>query len=72
VAPRHRGDAGHPEVQQDLLNIPAVYKDAGVPCAVGTTATTVPTRLEQGFRIITTPPEKTTEGLSEGRRLAGR
>jgi hypothetical protein len=29
-------------------------------------------RLEQGFRIIITSPEKTTAGLDEGRRIAGR
>jgi hypothetical protein len=29
-------------------------------------------RLEQGFRIIIVSPEKTTLGLEEGRRLAGR
>jgi len=29
-------------------------------------------RLEQGFNIIHIAPEKTTQGLAEGRRVAGR
>ena len=68
----HRGDSSHPEVQENLLKILAACKDAGVPCAVGATAAEVPMRLEQGFRIIITSPEKTTQGLTEGRRLSGR
>ncbi|HJN86842.1 MAG: aldolase/citrate lyase family protein [Dehalococcoidia bacterium] len=72
VAMGHRGNAGHPEVQETLLKILAACKDAGVPCAVGAAAAEVPMRLEQGFRIVITPPEKTTRGLAEGRRLSGR
>jgi 4-hydroxy-2-oxoheptanedioate aldolase len=72
VALGHRGNANHPEVQENLLKILAACRDAGVPCAVGATAAEVPMRLEQGFRIIITPPEKTTVGLTEGRRLSGR
>jgi 4-hydroxy-2-oxoheptanedioate aldolase len=72
VAMGYKGNAGHPEVQQNLLSILETCKEAGVPCAVGATAEEVPTRLEQGFRIIITSPERTTQGLVEGRRLAGR
>tara|TARA_B100000315_G_scaffold254844_1_gene296765 strand:+ start:516 stop:1379 length:864 start_codon:yes stop_codon:yes gene_type:complete len=72
VAMGHRGNANHHEVQENLLRILAACKDAGVPCAVGATAAEVPARLEQGFRIIITPPEKTTHGLAEGRLLSGR
>ncbi len=32
----------------------------------------VATRMEQGFRIIITAPAKSTPGLNEGHRLAGR
>lgn len=72
VAMGHRGDGSHPEVQENLLKILAACKDAGVPCATGATAAEVPMRLEQGFRIIITSPEKTTQGLTDGRRLSGR
>ena len=72
VAMGHRGNSAHPEVQENMLKILAVCKDAGVPCATGATAAEVPMRLEQGFRIIITSPEKTTQGLIEGRRIAGR
>jgi len=72
VAMGHRGDSSHPDVQENLLKILADCKNAGVPCATGATAAEVPMRLEQGFRIIITSPEKTTQGLAEGRRLAGR
>ena len=42
-------------------------------CATGAnTPQEVATRMEQGFRIIITAPEKSTPGLDEGRRLAGR
>ena len=72
VAMGHRGNAGHPDVQENLLRILAACRDAGVPCATGATASEVPMRLEQGFRIIITSPEKSTTGLEEGRRLSGR
>ena len=72
VAMGHRGNSAHPEVQENMLKILAACKDAGVPCATGATASEVPMRLEQGFRIIITSPEKTTQGLIEGRRIAGR
>ena len=72
VSMGHRGNSAHPEVQDNLLKILAACKDAGVPCATGATAAEVPMRLEQGFRIIITGPEKTTQGLIEGRRIAAR
>ena len=72
VAMGHRGNAGHPEVQEMLLRILGICKDAGVPCATGCTAAEVPMRLEQGFRIIITAPERSAAGLTEGKRLAGR
>ena len=72
VSMGHRGNSAHPEVQENLLKILAACKDAGVPCATGATAAEVAMRLEQGFRIIITGPEKTTQGLIEGRRISGR
>jgi len=72
VSMGHKGNANHPEVQENLLKILADCKDFGVPCATGATAGEVPMRLEQGFRIIITSPEKTTLGLEEGRRIAAR
>ena len=72
VAMGHRGNSAHPEVQENMLKILAACKEAGVPCATGATAAEVPMRLEQGFRIIITSPEVTTQGLIEGRRIAGR
>ena len=72
VAMGHRGDSTHPEVQESVLKILAACKDAGVPCAIMSTAADLPMRLEQGFRIIHVAPEKTTQGLAEGRRLSGR
>lgn len=72
VAMGHRGNAGHPEVQEMLLRILGICKEAGVPCATGCTAAEVPMRLEQGFSIIITAPTRTADGLQEGRQLAGR
>jgi 4-hydroxy-2-oxoheptanedioate aldolase len=72
VAMGHRGNAGHPEVQEMLLRILGICQNAGVPCAVGCTAAEVPMRLEQGFSILITAPTRTAGGLEEGRRLAGR
>ncbi len=72
VAMGHKGNAGHPDVQANLLKILEACKEFDVPCATGATAAEVPMRLEQGFRIIITSPEKTTAGLEEGRRIAGR
>ena len=72
VAMGHKGNAGHPDVQANLLRILVTCKNAGVPCATGATAEEVAMRLEQGFNIIITSPETTTRGLDEGRRLAGR
>jgi len=72
VAMGHKGNASHPDVQANLLTILEACKEFGVPCATGCTADEVPMRLEQGFRIIITAPEKTTNGLAKGRRIAGR
>ena len=72
VAMGYKGNSNHPEVQENLLRVLSACKEAGVPCAVGATADEVAQRLEQGFRIIITSPEKTTRGLDEGRRLAPR
>ena len=72
VAMGYKGNANHPEVQENLLRVLSACKDAGVPCAVGATAGEVAQRLEQGFRIIITSPEKTTRGLDEGKELATR
>ena len=71
VAMGHRGNSSHPEVQENLPRILEACDEFGVPCATGATAAEVPMRLEQGFRIIITSPEKTTVGLAEGRRLSG-
>ena len=72
VAMGHPGESNHPDVQANLLRILDACRNAGVPCATGATAAEVPMRLEQGFRIIITSPEKSAPGLVEGRRLAGR
>ena len=72
VALGHKGNAGHPEVQEMLLRRLDTCKNAGVPCAVGCTAEEVPMRLEQGFSILITAPTRTAGGLAEGRRIAGR
>jgi len=72
VAMGHRGNSSHPEVQENLLRILAACQDAGVPCATGATASEVPMRLEQGFRIIITSPVKSNPGLVEGLRVSGR
>jgi len=72
VAMGHKGNANHPEVQENLLRVLEACKNAGVPCATGATAAEVPMRLEQGFRIIITSPLKTTPGLDEGRRISAR
>ena len=67
-----RGQASHPDVQENLLRVLAACKEFGVPCATGATADDVAMRLEQGFRIIMTAPVRSTPGLVEGRRLAAR
>ena len=72
VAMGHRGNASHPDVQENLLRILAACREAGVPCATGATASEVAMRLEQGFRIIITSPERSVSGLEEGLRLSGR
>ncbi len=73
VAMGLRGNAGHPDVQANLLRILETCQEFGVPCATGAnTPEEVATRMEQGFRIIITAPDKSSPGLDQGRRLAGR
>jgi 4-hydroxy-2-oxoheptanedioate aldolase len=67
-----RGQASHPAVQENLLRVLAACKEIDVPCATGATADDVAMRLEQGFRIIMTAPERSTPELVEGRRVAAR
>ena len=50
VALGHKGNAGHPEVQEMLLRILDTCKNAGVPCAVGCTAEEVPHALGAGVQ----------------------
>ena len=72
VAMGLRGNAGHPDVQANLLRILETCQEFDVPCATGAnTPEDVAMRMEQGFRIIITAPDKSTPGLNEGRRLAG-
>ena len=73
VAMGLRGNAGHPDVQANLLKILETCKEFDVPCATGAnTPEEVAMRMDQGFRIIITAPDKSTPGLNEGRRLASR
>jgi 4-hydroxy-2-oxoheptanedioate aldolase len=73
VAMGLRGNAGHPDVQANLLRILEVCQEFGVPCGTGAnTPEQVAMRMDQGFRIIITAPDKSTPGLNEGRRLASR
>ena len=73
VAMGLRGNAGHPDVQANLLRILETCKEFDVPCATGAnTPEEVALRMDQGFRIIITAPDKSTPGLNEGRRLASR
>ena len=68
-----RGNAADPEVEAALLRILAICKEFDVPCAVGLSPNAdVETRLEQGFRIIMTPPARSLDALARGRRAAGR
>ena len=68
-----RGQATHPDVEAAVQQILAICQHAGVPCATGTTpAAGVETRLEQGFRIVMTPPTRSLDGLQRGRQAAGR
>jgi hypothetical protein len=60
-------------VEAGIQKILSLCKNAGVPCATGTTpAANVETRLEQGFRIIMTPPVRSMDSLQRGRQAAGR
>jgi hypothetical protein len=46
---------------------------SGVPCATGTTPNaSVEARLEQGFRIVITPPTRSLDDLYRGRQATGR
>jgi 4-hydroxy-2-oxoheptanedioate aldolase len=68
-----RGNAMHPDVEAGVQRILAMCQNAGVPCATGTTpAASVETRLEQGFRIVITPPTRSLDNLQRGRQAAGR
>ena len=68
-----RGNAGHADVQSNLLRILETCKEFNVPCATGANSPDeVALRIDQGFQIIITSPQTVTPGLIEGRRLAGR
>jgi 4-hydroxy-2-oxoheptanedioate aldolase len=68
-----RGHSTHPDVEAGVQKILAICQSAGVPCATGTTPDArVETRLEQGFRIVITPPTRSLDSLHRGRQAAGR
>ena len=73
VAMGLRGNAGHPDVQANLLRILETCQEFNVPGATGTnTPKQVAMRMDQGFRIIITAPDKSTPGLNAGRGPASR
>jgi 4-hydroxy-2-oxoheptanedioate aldolase len=68
-----RGNSTHPDVEAGVQKILSICQSAGVPCATGTTPDAmVETRLEQGFRIVITPPTRSLDSLHLGRQAAGR
>lgn len=68
-----RGNSAHPDVEAALLNILATCNEFDVPCAVGVSPSAdIETRLEQGFRIIMTPPVRSMARLHRGREASGR
>jgi 2-keto-3-deoxy-L-rhamnonate aldolase RhmA len=68
-----RGHATHPDVEAGVQKILSICQHADVPCATGTSsAARVETRLEQGFRIVMTPPTRSLDSLHRGRQAAGR
>ena len=61
------------DVEAALLNILATCSEFDVPCAVGVSPSAdIETRLEQGFRIIMTPPVRSMARLHRGREASGR
>ena len=67
-----RGNSSDPEVQEALLRVLDACKEFNVPCAVGASADDVERRIEQGFRIMITPPRRVTDALEIGKKAAGR
>jgi 4-hydroxy-2-oxoheptanedioate aldolase len=70
----HPGDAAHPDVEEAMQAILRACMDADVPCCVSTSADTVERRIEEGFRLILTPPQSVqrSDALAKGRDLTGR
>ncbi|MCZ6535308.1 MAG: aldolase/citrate lyase family protein [Dehalococcoidia bacterium] len=59
-----------PEVQETIMETLRVCKEYGVPCATGVrNQEDVDRRLEQGFRILTDMPVKSSAVLQHGRRV---
>ena len=67
-----RGNSSDPEVQEALLRVLDACKEFNVPCAVGASADDVERRIEQGFRIMITPPRRVTDALEIGKKAADR
>ena len=67
-----RGNSSDPEVQETLLRVLDACKEFNVPCAVGASADDVERRIEQGFRIMITPPRRVTDALEIGKKAADR
>ena len=67
-----RGNSSDPEVQEALLRVLDACKEFNVPCAVGASADDVERRIEQGFRIMITPPRRVTDALEIGKKAVGR
>jgi len=68
-----RANAADPDVEEAMLRVLEICKEAGVPCATSAaTGADVERRIEQGFRIIMAPPRKVVDTLEIGRKAAGR
>ncbi len=67
-----QGDREDPRVEEMVMRVLNDCKQHNVPCAVFSPPDKIAQRIEQGFRIIMSPPRFAADGLESGRKVAGR
>ena len=64
----HHGNPTHPEVEDALRRLLTTCQAHNVPCACLANPANIQTRIEMGFRVLVTGPQRVAGGMELGRK----
>jgi 2-keto-3-deoxy-L-rhamnonate aldolase RhmA len=66
----HHGNPTHPEVEDALKRLLTTCQAHNVPCACLANPDNIQKRIEMGFRVLVTGPQRVAAGMELGRKAA--